>query len=49
MNGRPMLIPSAIPSAMRARALGPDISVAILAVDHATGEVLARVNQMLSP
>ena len=27
----------------RARALGPDISVAILAVDHATGEVLARV------
>ena len=27
----------------RARALGPEISVAILAVDHATGEVLARV------
>ena len=27
----------------RARALGPDISVAILVVDHATGEVLARV------
>jgi penicillin-binding protein 1C len=27
----------------RAGALGPDISVAILAVDHATGEVLARV------
>ncbi len=27
----------------RARALGPDISVAILAVDHGTGEVLARV------
>ena len=27
----------------RARALGPDISVAIVAVDHATGEVLARV------
>jgi penicillin-binding protein 1C len=27
----------------RARALGPDISVAILAVDNATGEVLARV------
>jgi penicillin-binding protein 1C len=27
----------------RARALGSDISVAILAVDHATGEVLARV------
>jgi penicillin-binding protein 1C len=27
----------------RARALGPDISIAILAVDHATGEVLARV------
>jgi len=27
----------------RARALGPDVSVAILAVDHATGEVLARV------
>ena len=27
----------------RARALGPDMSVAILAVDHATGEVLARV------
>jgi penicillin-binding protein 1C len=27
----------------RARALGPDISVAILAVDHATGEVRARV------
>ncbi len=27
----------------RARALGPNISVAILAVDHATGEVLARV------
>jgi penicillin-binding protein 1C len=27
----------------RARTLGPDISVAILAVDHATGEVLARV------
>jgi penicillin-binding protein 1C len=27
----------------RARALGPNISVAILAVDHATGAVLARV------
>jgi penicillin-binding protein 1C len=27
----------------RARALGPDISVAIVAVDHGTGEVLARV------
>jgi penicillin-binding protein 1C len=27
----------------RARALGPNISVAILAVDHASGEVLARV------
>jgi penicillin-binding protein 1C len=27
----------------RARALGPDISVAILAVDHATGEILAHV------
>jgi penicillin-binding protein 1C len=27
----------------RARSLGPDISVAILAIDHATGEVLARV------
>src|SRR5690348_6192321 len=27
----------------RARALGPDISVAIVAVDNATGEVLARV------
>jgi len=27
----------------RARALGPDMSVAILAVDHATGEVLARI------
>jgi len=27
----------------RARALGPDISVAILAVDHGSGEVLARV------
>jgi penicillin-binding protein 1C len=27
----------------RARALGPELSVAILAVDHATGEVLARV------
>jgi penicillin-binding protein 1C len=27
----------------RARALGPDLSVAILAVDNATGEVLARV------
>jgi penicillin-binding protein 1C len=27
----------------RAQALGPGISVAILAVDHATGEVLARV------
>jgi penicillin-binding protein 1C len=27
----------------RAQALGPDISIAILAVDHATGEVLARV------
>jgi len=27
----------------RARVLGPDISVAILAVDNATGEVLARV------
>ena len=27
----------------RARALGPDISVAIVAVDHTTGEVLARV------
>jgi penicillin-binding protein 1C len=27
----------------RARALGPDLSVAIIAADHATGEVLARV------
>jgi penicillin-binding protein 1C len=27
----------------RARALGPDMSVAIVAVDHASGEVLARV------
>src|SRR5207244_2764898 len=27
----------------RSRTLGPDISVAILAVDHGTGEVLARV------
>ena len=27
----------------RARALGPDMSVAVVAVDHATGEVLARV------
>ncbi len=27
----------------RARALGPDVSMAILAVDHASGEVLARV------
>jgi penicillin-binding protein 1C len=27
----------------RARALGPDMSVAIVVVDHATGEVLARV------
>lgn len=27
----------------RARALGPDISVAIVAIDHASGEVLARV------
>jgi penicillin-binding protein 1C len=27
----------------RARAFGPDISVAILAVDHATGEIRARV------
>ena len=27
----------------RARGLGPNLSVAILAVDHATGEVLARV------
>jgi penicillin-binding protein 1C len=27
----------------RARSLGPDVSVAVLAVDHATGEVLARV------
>jgi len=27
----------------RARALGPDISVAIVAVEHATGEILARV------
>ncbi len=27
----------------RAHALGPDIAVAIMAVDHATGEVLARV------
>ena len=27
----------------RARALGPDLSVAIIAVDHATGEVLARI------
>ena len=27
----------------RAHALGPDISVAIMAVDHATGDVLARV------
>ena len=28
---------------VRARALGPDISIAILAVDHATGEILAKV------
>jgi penicillin-binding protein 1C len=27
----------------RARAFGPDVSVAIVAVDHATGEILARV------
>lgn len=27
----------------RARALGPDISVAIVAVDHGTGEIVARV------
>jgi penicillin-binding protein 1C len=27
----------------RARALGPDLSIAILAVDHGSGEVLARV------
>ncbi len=27
----------------RAKTLGPDISVAIVAVDHATGEILARV------
>lgn len=27
----------------RARGLGPDVSVAIIAIDHATGEVLARV------
>jgi penicillin-binding protein 1C len=27
----------------RARAFGPDVSVAILAVDHASGEILARV------
>jgi penicillin-binding protein 1C len=27
----------------RAKALGPDLSVAIIAVDHTTGEVLARV------
>ncbi len=27
----------------RARSLGPDVSVAVLAVDHASGEVLARV------
>src|SRR5262249_16031223 len=27
----------------RARALGPDISIAILAIDHATGENLAKV------
>jgi penicillin-binding protein 1C len=27
----------------RARALGPDISIAILAVDHASGEILAKV------
>ena len=27
----------------RARSIGPDVSVAIIAVDHATGEVLARV------
>src|SRR5690606_12979628 len=27
----------------RARALGPDVSVAIVAVDHETGEILARV------
>jgi len=30
----------------RARALGPDISIAILAVDHASGEVLARVGSV---
>jgi penicillin-binding protein 1C len=28
---------------VRARALGPDMSIAILAVDHATGEILAKV------
>jgi penicillin-binding protein 1C len=28
---------------MRARALGPDISIAILAVDYASGEILAKV------
>jgi penicillin-binding protein 1C len=28
----------------RARALGPDISVAIVAIDHASGEVIARVS-----
>jgi penicillin-binding protein 1C len=28
---------------VRARALGPDISIAILAVDHAAGEILAKV------
>jgi penicillin-binding protein 1C len=28
----------------RARSLGPDLSVAIIAADHATGEVLARVS-----
>lgn len=28
---------------VRARALGPDVSIAILAVDHATGKILAKV------
>jgi penicillin-binding protein 1C len=28
----------------RARALGPDISVAIVAIDHASGEVIARIS-----
>ena len=40
---RPAEEPRRAGARARARALGPDISVAILAVDNATGEVLARV------